>query len=424
MNNPLKRSYHPFITVAFYLNMLPDGILQQIPRSTAFEWKHKTVTQLFGYEYYCQNLHLFNTLQAVANNKKLLQVNKALLRIIAIRHFIKKYNNQLRLKLFNASATVLHNISKAQSVLGTPITLKLLQLSKQQYRSLLQIKKCSQSLFDLCLPKHPAQLVQKEVVMIKTYCQDIKYLHWPLTSVYHQLIRDGAGRFCKSTFYKYTTLLKLKRRKITGRRKNHSIGIRAAQPLQLLHADVTVFRTADHAKAFVHLVQDNFSRAILVHTAKKECKAGTTLSILQQVYAQYLQPAGMSDCQLITDDGSENHGTVQQFLNNTSLPFIQHIIAQKDVAFSNSMIEAANKNIKYHFLYHRHIPDFESLIRYLKEAIDDYNNRPHDVLNGLTPLEMLNGKQFDKTALQSQIANAKAARINENKQFKCCNYSF
>ena len=88
------------------------------------------------------------------------------------------------------------------------------------------------------------------------------------------------------------------------------------------------------------------------------------------------------------------------------------------------MIEAVNKNLKYRFLYHKNIPDLNSLCQYLPQAIEDFNNRPHDVLNGLTPFEALNGKRFDKISFHHQVQEAKASRIAENKLQKCCSYSF
>ncbi|HTE09473.1 MAG TPA: integrase core domain-containing protein [Chitinophagaceae bacterium] len=218
-------------------------------------------------------------------------------------------------------------------------------------------------------------------------------------------------------------LLQLKQKSVNHRRKIHHTGIRAA-PLQLLHADTTVFRTADNVKAYIYLVQDNFSRAILQHTVAPDCKAATMMELLRNTYSLYLQPPTINLCQLMTDDGSENFGPVQDFLQSTENPSLQHIEAQRDVEFSNSMIEAANKNLKYRFLYHKQIADFSHLCQYTVQAIEDYNNRPHDVLGGLTPMEALNGKIIDRDLQHLQIQTARNIRIAKNKEQKCCSYSF
>ena len=236
--------------------------------------------------------------------------------------------------------------------------------------------------------------------------------------------REGAAYFNISTFYKYVTLLNLKRSRAVHRRKNHRTGIRASAPLQIIHADVTVFRTADNHKNYIHLIQDNFSRAILQPAVKRNCTAQTTFENLNAVYEKYLHPAGMEDCLLISDDGSENYGPVKTFIENSQFPFIKHLIAQRDIEFSNSMIEAANKQLKYRFLYHHSIPDFDALVKYVEQAVNDYNNRPQHVLHGLTPLEVLHGKLPSPHAYATKILQARTNRFTENKKIKCCYHSF
>lgn len=167
--------------------------------------------------------------------------------------------------------------------------------------------------------------------IIRKYGEDFQYIHWPLVSVYHQILRDGAACFHLSTSYKYTRLLHMQRFLPAHRRKNHATGIRASAPLKLLHADVT---------------------------------------------------------------------------------------------FSNSMIEAANKNIKYRFLYHQSIADHQDLCKYVSLAVEDFNNRPHDVLAGLTPLEVLKGKTVNNVSIHQKMMLAKATRIDENKKVSCCNIIF
>ncbi|MBS1919588.1 MAG: hypothetical protein JST17_05000 [Bacteroidetes bacterium] len=129
----MKTSYHPAILIAFYLNCLPDDLLFKIPRATKYDWLHKNLSGCFGFEWYCHHQHLFFTLEQVATNKRLLRINLALFRIIAIQKFIEKYAAQIHEKIFNAAATVINNIKKVQLIFGLAFVLKLLRLSYQQY---------------------------------------------------------------------------------------------------------------------------------------------------------------------------------------------------------------------------------------------------------------------------------------------------
>jgi hypothetical protein len=420
----MKTSYHPAITVAFYLNCLPNDLVQYIPRSTRFDWQHKDKSTYFGYEWFCQNQQLFQTLKQVSSNKKLLQINKALIRIIAIKRFITKYAVSIQSKLLSVTQTVLCNITKASPIFGLTKTLRFIQLPYSAYLKLKRTARCNLSVLNSCIVKHPAQLTKKEIKVIKHYCSDTRFLHWPLSSVYEMIKREGAAYFNISTFYKYVNLLNLKRSRAAHRRKHHHTGIRASAPLQIIHADVTIFRTADNHKNFIHLIQDNFSRAILQPAVQRNCTAQTTFENLKVVYEKYLHPANMEDCLLISDDGSENYGPVKGFIENSQYPSIQHLIAQRDIEFSNSMIEAANKQLKYRFLYHHHIADYDALVKYVEQSVNDYNNRPHHVLYGLTPLEVLQGKTPNPHAYATKILQAKANRLTENKKIKCCYHRF
>ena len=86
--------------------------------------------------------------------------------------------------------------------------------------------------------------------------------------------------------------------------------------------------------------------------------------------------------------------------------------------------QAANKQLKYRFLYHQKINDYSKLEAYVEKAILDFNHRPHDVLNGLTPIEVLQGKRYNKEMLNNLLCIAKQTRIRENQKMKCCVSSF
>ena len=60
---------------------------------------------------------------------------------------------------------------------------------------------------------------------------------------------------------------------------------------------------------------------------------------------------------------SENYGMVKEIVNQSDR------LAQLDIEFSNSMIEASNKQLKHRFLYYKQIQNYEALQKYVKEAL-------------------------------------------------------
>ncbi|MBK8712539.1 MAG: transposase [Niastella sp.] len=420
----MKQSYHPAVLVAYYLNCLPGELKESIPRSTKYGWAHKPLEACFGYEWACENQHLFSALQEVSASSKLLKVNLALLRIIAIKRFLVKYREQLRKRIFYAPETVLENIEKLKSAFTLTKALKHCGIDFRYYKNLKAKTKCAQSLLQICRLRHPAQLLKTEVQTIASYCSSEQYRYWPLISIYQQMKRDAILFISKNCFYKYVSLLNIKRSVALKRRKNHVQGIRAGRVFEILHADVTLYTFPNGLKAYIYLLMDNFSRAILSYRVSAQYSASYTKENLKEAYEKYLNPSIIVQCSLITDDGSENHGLAAKFLSECTKPSIKQLFAQKTITQSNSMIEAVNKSLKYGFLYHQAIPDLHALEKYVPLAIQDRENRPHDVLNGLTPLEVLNGSLPSSVNFASQTANSIKNRIAANKKENCCGFSF
>lgn len=105
---------------------------------------------------------------------------------------------------------------------------------------------------------------------------------------------------------------------------------------------ITVFRTLDNVKNYIYLVVDNYSRSILAWEVAFDCKAKYVFENLLRLIREHLQPAGILSCQLISDDGAENYGPVKTLVNQPRQPYIEHLIAQCDIEFSNSMSESVN----------------------------------------------------------------------------------
>jgi len=268
------------------------------------------------------------------------------------------------------------------------------------------------------------QLTTKEILHIKQYLTNKNYINWSLSSVYYKMLRDKTAFMGLVTFYKYAKLLKLTRQKPQHRRKKHKIGIRAEKPLQILHADMTIFRPLNNTKVYIYFIADNFSRKILNWKASLEYSAKYTFENLKEVYDANNINDNDVEIDFMVDDGSENKAEVDTFIKNSK---INKVVAQKDVIFSNSMIEAVNKRIKYDFLFPTEIKDFKQTVKQLETAVEEYNNKPYFPLHGLTPNEVFAGKLPDKTMFKNEIIKAKQLRtakpspkvIIENKKDIC-----
>lgn len=264
--------------------------------------------------------------------------------------------------------------------------------------------------------RHPFQLTSREIVSIKRYLTNKQYFNWSLSSVYYRMLRDKVAFMSIETFYKYARLLKLTRQKPAHRRKKHKIGIRAEMLLQILHADLTIFRPLDNTKVYIYFIADNFSRKILAWKASLEYSAKYTFENLREVYKKYKNQYSKSYINFMVDDGSENKAEVDDFIKTSR---INKVVAQKDVIFSNSMIEAVNKRIKYDFLFPAELQNFAQTVKQLEIAVDEYNGKPYSPLHGLTPNEVFDGNIPDKKMFKNEIAPAKTRRITENKVNIC-----
>jgi putative transposase len=291
---------------------------------------------------------------------------------------------------------------------------KWMPFSLHQYSAWVSRKVCKASLLALCRRKHPLQLTIQEIEKIKQYATDNAYHCWSLASIYYQMMIDGALFCSMATFYKYCRLLC-----ITKKKKKHQKNyqpVTSTEPLQKLHLDVTAYRLQNGTKVYLHVLRDNFSKAILGCKAALNCCSKNSLLLLQEVLTQYhlMDREGI----LITDNGSENKGALKTWMSKPGMLW-KHLIAQLDIVQSNSMVEAANKILKHRFLYHRSFEYFEQLATALPPILLAYNNTPLQILHGLTPQKVLNGQIPDKNGFKTAIAAATPKRKEDNKVFDC-----
>ena len=265
---------------------------------------------------------------------------------------------------------------------------------------------------------YPTQLTDNEVKTIKSYLNEPRFANWNVTNIYFQILREKAAFFSQTTFYKYVNKFQLNRPKI--KKKRHPIGIRATKAKQILHMDVTIYKPLDHSKVFLYFLVDNYSRYILSWKASLKYNANIAFQNIKEAYYKHNLQEIIPDIELITDGGSENKGEVDRFVNSPEIN-IQKYIAQSDIIYSNSMVEAVNKRMKYDFLFREKLLDIHHVISFLKKAVPEYHIKPHSGLYSLTPQEVLNGMIPDKNMYTEAIKMAAQQRVEINMQQNCLN---
>jgi putative transposase len=180
---------------------------------------------------------------------------------------------------------------------------------------------------------------------------------------------------------------------------------------------VTIIRLLGGTRAYLHAVIDNYSRRILSWTLEERLGDGGTCRILREAVVQ------LNDCPehttAVADSGSENvNGAVDNFLDDEGWT---RVLAQVEVTFSNSMIEAFWRSLKHSWLY-LHPLDSCAALRRLTEFYVTADNEvmPHSAFQGQTPDEVFFGIG---DAVPKRLAEARESarekRMKENRAVGC-----
>jgi putative transposase len=238
----------------------------------------------------------------------------------------------------------------------------------QHYKTLV-LNKCDSSYFEWCVKKYLNQLLTKEVLKIKEYLENKEYQFWSKSSVYLLALRNKDVSVCLTTFYKYAKLLGLNGTPHLQVRTKYS-SLKSSHPNEIWCADVTILKTSDGNKHYIHFLMDHFPKKILGYHVDDSSKPTAIRDLLKVAYSKYKNNLPI---QFVTDAGIENvNTTVKDFIAATMN--IKHLIAQKDIPFSNSKIEAFNKIIKHQFLLPKSIENRKQLLLTLNEAILVYDD--------------------------------------------------
>jgi len=396
-------------------NILSPSQFKLIPSSNISRWKSEPDDKYL----YCEVNRLIadeiELIRKINQASKVKRIVSGYFLLCETFHSIISSIKGIKTEIRKNRDLIVNTIENVKEFVSIDAALKVFNLSRssfEHYKNRL-IYQCDDSYFNWCLKKHSNQLLSGEILTIKKYMTHEIYKYWSKSSVYLKAVIDGNLLCGISTFYKYCSLLGFKN-KPRHKKSDDYDPVRTSKPNELWCVDVTIFKTKDHVKQYIHLLIDHFSKMILGYKIKSSSSGIAIKQLLQRACLEYKPESA----QLLSDGGSENINTT--VANFTRSNHIKHLVAQKDVVFSNSMIEAINKIIKHQFLYQKEIPDRNKLEIILKETVSIYNTiRPHMSLGGNTPLQTFQGKSMDFSVYSNSFHIQKAIRVQQNIKSKC-----
>lgn len=410
-------SYHPHLKLLAINNLLPTCYLSFIPASTLSTWKKncERIHQTVGMDIFTTHDDSAKMIEDMMIKSSVYRSFRAVWKIInTYTAILNAIDNKKEVFQFNLPS-ILATIVYLKKIIGIKRACKVFGISINQFNYWKKsFFSCSYSPLKLCRKTYNHQLLETEIEVLKHYFTTKKYLFWPITSVYHQMLRDKAAFFSISTCYNYLKLLGIKRIKTKHRRKHHKKGLKASAPLEMLHMDISIFRTINNAKVYLYVICDNFSRCILGYKVSTKYDVGLVVENIKEVKQTYTL---LKNTQLIVDNGVENRThLLNDFLDTVHL---HKIIAQLHIVESNSMVESIFRQLKYYHIYPKQFETATDFMNEIDGIIDEQSNRPLNVLHGLTPLEVLHGQLPDKHALQNNIAKSKVLRLEINRKKAC-----
>jgi putative transposase len=236
-----------------------------------------------------------------------------------------------------AKGQLLEAIEKATKALALASVLKVIGLSISRYHGWhRRDKACELTDRSSCPKKSPGQLIATEVDAIRELATSEDYRHMPTSTL--SRFAQRAGKVYASA----TTWLRLIRERGWRRPRTRihpakpTVGIRANQPNEIWHLDVTVIRLLNGTKLYLHGLVDNFSRRLLAWKLEEKLSPTTTCEVLAE--AAKCLPVVEFQVTLLTDGGVENvNDTVDNFLLSGVL---KRVLAQVEIVESNSIVES------------------------------------------------------------------------------------
>ena len=192
-------------------------------------------------------------------------------------------------------------------------------------------------------------------------------------------------------------------------------GVRATRPNELWHLDVTIIRLLDGTRLYLHGVLDNYSRKLLAWQLTTKLEPTTTCRVLMAA-GKHL--AGEVPT-FVADSGVENVNAKLDELLDTGR--LRRVLAQVEVSYSNSMIEAWWRSLKHAWLYLHSLDSVAAVERLVAFYVEQHNTiMPHRAFDGRTPDEVYFGTAANlERELAQRRLQARLDRVAMNRALTC-----
>ena len=360
----------------------------QIPKSTAKGWIKNGISDVVT----LPALDL-STSELVAENELLKnQLSKAEAKEKLALFAFKLFGLQIqyrRLPKEECKEMLLEAIQSATKLLSLAAALEVIGLSAARYYSWIKRRAaCELEDQKSCPRSTPMKLSSFEISRIKYFVTSLDYVHFSIASLSWYCKRIGEVYASPSSWGRVIRELDLRRPLKRVYPAKPKIGIRASGPNQVWHLDQTIIKLIDGSKCYIQAVVDNYSRFILAHSVSGTCSGQKTKNLIRSALQLAAKLGFQNTPNVLTESGSENvNSEVDELISENN---ISRTIAQTEIDFSNSMVEALFRRMKHGYLYLKTLSSEELLRKYTDFYVEQSNKVvPHSSLKGGTPLKSL-----------------------------------
>ena len=247
-----------------------------------------------------------------------------------------------------------------------------------------------------------------------------RYAHMSISSLSLLAAREGLLICSHHTWYKYMARHKWPRPHAKRKKPPRARGLRAKEPHEIWHIDISHVVTSTGEKFYLQVVLDNYSRFVIAWSLRGQICAAHTEGLIKR--ARRAVVIAREESLLIADGGTENTATRVTAAIDKLEPKLVRKIARKEIKNGNTMVEIFFKMLKNNHLYHKVPKNREDLAREISFYVHQHNHVvPMRALGGSTPAEALNLPNFKSTSedFSSKISERRALRRDENRAGIC-----